>query len=218
MKEKGMLMKRTQALLVVLLAGVFLLLSSHPVEAHQPYFEDEDWTPTNAYHVKDPTISTALYATLERRDDVDYVRFTGRQGQSILVGLTIPQIEGQEHFTPTFALIGPGLPTTRLPARVETPPGAGAHILRAASGEPTSFFEPFSRTRYWERQEERFVLPTDGEYWVAVWNDAGQVGRYTLVIGDREIPGGDIGFPFKLRAFWMPVPAPPEPAPHACGR
>jgi len=205
---------------MLLLTLLLLLAAPLPAEAHQPYFEDEDWTPGTAYGVKDPTVSTALYATLDRRDDVDYVRFTGRAGQSILLGLTIPQIEGQETFTPTLALIGPGLPATRLPARIETPSDTGARILRAAPGEPTSFYEPFSRTRYWERQEDRFVLPADGEYWVAVWSDAGQVGRYTLVVGDREIPGGDIGFPFKLRAFWTPVPASPEPtpAPHACGR
>ncbi|GIK71422.1 MAG: hypothetical protein BroJett021_04100 [Chloroflexota bacterium] len=211
-------MKRSQGIMVVLMAVLFVFLTPRAAEAHQPYFEDEDWTPANAYRVKDPTVSTALYATLDRRDDVDYVRFTGRAGQSILIGLTIPQIEGQENFTPIFALIGPGLPATRLPARVEAPPDVGARILRAAPGEPTSFFEPFSRTRYWERQEDRFVLPADGEYLVAVWNEAGQVGRYTLVVGDREIPGGDIGFPFKLRAFWTPVPAPPEPTPRTCGR
>lgn len=211
-------MKRAQGIMVVLMAVLFVFLTPRTAEAHQPYFEDEDWTPANAYRVKDPTISTALYATLDRRNDVDYVRFTGRAGQSILIGLTIPQIEGQESFTPTFALIGHGLPATRLPARVEAPPDAGAIILRAAPGEPTSFFEPFSRTRYWERQEDRFVLPADGEYLVAVWNEAGQVGRYTLVVGDREVPGGDIGFPFKLRAFWTPVPAPPEPTPRTCGR
>lgn len=214
------MLKRTHTFMMLLMAAMLLLMTPRPAEAHQPYFEDDDWTPATAYRVADPTVSTALYATLDRRDDVDYVRFTGRAGQSILIGLTIPQIEGQESFTPTFALIGPELPTTRLPASIATPPDTGASILRAAPGEPTSFFEPFSRTRYWERQEDRFVLPVDGEYWVAVWSDAGQVGRYTLVVGDREIPGGDIGFPFKLRTFWTPVPAPPEPTPtqHACGR
>lgn len=211
-------MKHSQWVMVLLMAVMFVFLTPRLAEAHQPFFEDEDWTPANAYLVKDPTVSTALYATLDRRDDVDYVRFTGRAGQSILIGLTIPQIEGQENFTPTFALIGPGLPTTRLPARIQAPLDTGASVLRAAPGEPTSFFEPFSRTRYWERQEDRFVLPADGEYWIAVWSDAGQIGRYTLVVGDREIPGGDIGFPFKLRAFWTPAPAPPEPTLRTCGR
>ncbi|MFN3981903.1 MAG: hypothetical protein ACK4SA_16125, partial [Caldilinea sp.] len=142
-------MKHSQWVMVLLMAVMFVFLTPRLAEAHQPFFEDEDWTPANAYLVKDPTVSTALYATLDRRDDVDYVRFTGRAGQSILIGLTIPQIEGQENFTPTFALIGPGLPTTRLPARIQAPLDTGASVLRAAPGEPTSFFEPFSRTRYW---------------------------------------------------------------------
>lgn len=202
-------MTGVRVMTTLMIAAFLLLATVRPAEAHQPFFEDEDWTPDTAYRVNDPTVSTALYATLDRRGDVDYVRFSGRAGQSILVGLTIPQIEGQETFTPTLALIGPGLPATRLPARIETPPDTGAVVLRAAPGEPASFFEPFSRTSYWERQEEHFVLPVDGEYWVAVWSETRQVGRYTLIVGDRELPGGDIGFPFKMRAFWTPVPAPP---------
>lgn len=213
-------MTSVRVMATLMMASFLLLAAVRPAEAHQPYFEGEDWTPDTAYRVQDPTVSTALYATLDRRADVDYVRFTGRAGQSILIGLTIPQIEGQETFTPTLALIGPGLPAARLPARIETPPDTGAVVLRAVPGEPTSFLEPFSRTRYWERQEDHFVLPVDGEYWVAVWSETGQVGRYTLVVGDREVPGGDFAFPFKMRAFWTPVPAPPEPTPasHECGR
>jgi hypothetical protein len=40
------------------------------------------------------------------------------------------------------------------------------------------------------------------------WHPEGAVGRYTLVVGDRELPGGDVAFPFKLRAFWTPAPEP----------
>jgi hypothetical protein len=52
---------------------------------------------------------------------------------------------------------------------------------------------------------------------LASWHPDGAVGRYTLVMGDREIPGSDVAFPFKLRSFWTPVPepAPDLPAPTA---
>ncbi len=93
---------------------------------------------------------------------------------------------------------------------ITVPKGAGAALLRAAPGAPTEFYEPFSGTRYWERQEKRFTLPTDGQYTVAVWSERGDVGRYTLVVGDREVMGGDPAFPFKLRAFWTPVAAPKD--------
>jgi hypothetical protein len=79
-------------------------------------------------------------------------------------------------------------------------------LLPSLQGETTSFYEPFSRTSYWERQEERVTLPADGVYTVAVWHNKGQLGRYTFVIGDRERLGGDPAFGRKLRSFWTPVP------------
>lgn len=208
-------MHHTRTLLLgVAVAGVLLVTGARTAAAHQPYFEDDDWTAGAPYTVQDPTVSTALYATLDNRQDVDYVTFTGQAGQRVLVGLTIPQIEGQEAFAPTLALIGPGLPAVELPAGIEAPPGTGGILLAPPPGPARPFFEPFSRTRYWERQEDRFTLPADGDFVVAVWHPEGAVGRYTLVVGDREIPGGDVAFPFKLRSFWTPVsePVAAEPA------
>jgi hypothetical protein len=176
--------------------------------AHQPFFEDKDFTAKTPGVVKDPTVSTALYATLDSSRDIDYVTFDGKRGQSILVGLTIPTIAGQENFTPTVAIIGPGLPaanTTHLPRRVAAPARSGAVVWPAAPGKASVFFEPFSRTSYWERQENHIELPADGRYTLAVWSDTGAVGRYTLVVGDREVLGGDPAFPIKLPAFWTPV-------------
>lgn len=195
------------------LAGVLLVMAARSAAAHQPYFEDDDWTAAAPHKVEDPTVSTALYATLDSRQDVDYVTFTGQAGQRVLVGLTIPQIEGQAEFAPALALLGPGLPAIELPAGIEAPPDVGGIVLPPPSGPARAFFEPFSRTRYWERQEDRFTLPSDGDYAVAIWHPAGAVGRYTLVVGDRELPGGDVAFPFKLRAFWTPVPEPVDEEP-----
>lgn len=192
----------------LLIAAMMFLGGSGSALAHQPFFEDDDWTSTAPYVIKDPTVSTALYATLEKQDDVDYVTFTGQRGQRVLIGLTIPQIEGQDDFAPTLALLGPGLPAAQLPAGVAAT-ADGAVILAPVAGPARPFFEPFSRTSYWERQEQVFTLPADGTYTVTVWHPDGEVGRYTLVIGNREIPGGDVAFPFKLRAFWTPAPQPP---------
>jgi hypothetical protein len=206
-----------------------LLAAAHPALAHQPFFEDQDFTAAAPGRVKDPTVSTALYATLESRSDVDYVTFEGRRGQKILIGITIPAIAGQEEFAPTVALLGPGLPDGELPAQVARPlvggaaagsagseRGAsgeqeGAIVWPAPAGEAPVFFEPFSSTSYWERQEDRVELPEDGQYTVAVWSDRGALGRYTLVVGDREVFGGDPAFGVKLGTYWTAVPQPSEP-------
>ncbi|MFN2292083.1 MAG: hypothetical protein ACK2UC_12900 [Anaerolineae bacterium] len=202
--------------LVALLLVLVLVASSFAApaaQAHRPYFEKDDIQASDPWLVDDPTISTALYATLDRLEDVDYFAFEGTEGDAILLALTIPQIEGQADFAPTMALLGPGLASADLPARVGLPAGAGAFLLEPPAGEATTFYEPFSRTSYWERQEQRVSLPASGRYVVAVWHSEGQVGRYTFVIGDKERLGGDLAFPFRMRTYWTPVEAPVTPTP-----
>ena len=214
-----------RAVTVIALAVVLLTLSVAPVWAHQPFFEEKDITADAPWQVKDPTVSTAVYATLESSADVDYYTFEGRKGQSILLEITIPQIAGQELFAPEMALLGPGLAADRLPARVAVPPSAGSLLIPALTGPAAVFNEPFSRTSYWERQSQRVTLPADGRYVVAVWHGAGEVGRYVFVIGDKERPGGDPAFVAKMRDYWTPVPQPVAVQPatlvtesHSCGR
>ena len=57
-------MKRSLAAVLVL---VSLALSAVPASAHRPYFEETDITADKPWSVSDPTISTAIYATLDTR-------------------------------------------------------------------------------------------------------------------------------------------------------
>jgi hypothetical protein len=200
-------MIRKRLLLVMGLGSCLYVLAAAPVSAHQPYFEERDIDADNPWHIDDPSISTALYATLDSRGDVDYYTFVGSEQQAVLLKLTIPQITGQEAFAPTMALIGPGLPKADLPGGVAMPEGAGTLVIEPRPGPAATFYEPFSRTSYWERQEQRVTLPASGRYTVAVWNSDAQVGRYTFVIGEKEEFGGDWTFPFKMRQYWTPVEA-----------
>jgi hypothetical protein len=194
--------------ITLLLALVVLAVAVVPALAHRPYFEEKDIAADNPWQIDDPTISTAIYATLDSPADVDYFAFDGRKGQAILLSLTIPQIAGQELFAPDMALLGPGLPSGDLPAQVSSPAGSGALTIPALTGPAKTFYEPFSRTSYWERQEQTVTLPVDGRYVVAVWHPQNQVGRYTFVIGTKERLGGDLAFGRKLRSYWTPVPTP----------
>jgi hypothetical protein len=183
-----------------------------PVGAHQPFFEEDDLTASSPWFVEDADISTAVYATLATREDVDYFTFEGRDGQDVLLEMTIPRIEGQQDFAPMMALIGPGLSAAELPDRVVVMEGDGVLLVPPPEGEPTVFDEPFSGTSYWERQETRVVLPETATYVVAVWHSLGRVGRYTFVIGDVERIGGQlIGLGRRLEAYWTPVPEPEAP-------
>lgn len=184
---------------------ILALLLAQRALAHRLYFEQADITADNPWPIDDPTTSTALYATLEHPTDVDYFVFEARRGETVLLGLTIPQIEGQDDFAPSLALIGPGFPADPFPSRLWKPNDAGVYLMPPTPGPATPFFEPFSRTSYWERQEERVIIPIDSQYLVAVWHDEGRLGRYVLAVGDKERLGGDLTFPIKMRAYWTPV-------------
>ena len=175
-----------------------------PALAHQPFFEDKEFTFDSPGHIRDPNVSTAMYATLETPTNVDYYDFNGNKGESIFLSITIPQIAGQENFAPTTALMGPGLPDVVLPKNITEPQYSGALILPPPVNA-TPFFEPFSRTSYWTRQGQNVTLPADGRYLVAVWDDKGQIGRYVFVIGYKEVLGGDLAFPLKIRNYWKPL-------------
>ena len=185
---------------------VMLIVLIVPALAHQPFFEEDDLTFSNPEQIRDPTISTAIYSTLETQDDVDYYAFEANENQSILLSITIPQITGQDNFAPTMALIGPGLPPGVLPRNISKSEDLGLLIIPPPMNS-TPFFEPFSRTSYWTRQEQYVKIPVNGSYLLAVWDEKGEIGRYVFVIGDREVPGGDLAFPIKMKNYWVSVVA-----------
>jgi hypothetical protein len=74
--------------LISLLFLVAFIVSLVPALAHQPFFEENDFTANNPAQTQDPTVSTAMYASLETPKDVDYYSFNGSAGQSILLSIT----------------------------------------------------------------------------------------------------------------------------------
>ncbi len=196
-----------------LLALLCMVVSMRIVLAHQPFFENPDSTASSPMRVRDPVISTALYSTLDRPDDVDFFAFTVTAGQTIEIGLTIPQIPGQDRFAPHIGVLSAGLDNSELSELPEAAQPLASNRMGAILIEPaeaTVFFEPFSRTAYWRRQREKITFPVNGEVLVVVWHSEGSVGRYTLVVGQREVPGGDSDFSRKLKAYWTPVEQSPD--------
>jgi Dehydrogenases with different specificities (related to short-chain alcohol dehydrogenases) len=208
-KDTRMFRIRFRILIGLLLIGLALIAT--PVWAHQPFFEETDIPPDRPWRIDDPSVSTAIYATLESATDVDVFAFDGRAGQAVYLSIVIPQIPGQENFAPTMALIGPGLPgeATALPAAVPVA-DEGVEMIPPPEGTPSTFFEPFTRTSYWERQERTVVLPADSLYRVAVWHpdEAGNLTpRGQAIIA--HTPMGRFGEPDDLvgTIIWLASPA-----------
>ena len=61
---------------------LLLFATALPASAHRPYFEDKDIVAAAPWQIDDPTISTVVYATLDSKQDVDYLRSTARRASA----------------------------------------------------------------------------------------------------------------------------------------
>ncbi len=199
---------RVAALLCSLLLGNAL-----PVRGHQPYCEFADLTADAPWNAPDPRISYAYFGNVYPAGDIDYFRFEAAAGQSILISLSIPAIPDIEIYAPRLLLMGPGIPEAPdldLPADLEIPAGHGAELVPLGD-EPRYFYEPFGGRYYWNYADTRFGAPETAAYTVALWHPRDEIGRYSFVIGSREVFGGQPECFAAYAEYWNPLVAGQNP-------
>jgi hypothetical protein len=202
-------------IIFLMIGGLLVVANLVPglAQAHQPYCETADLTAVNPWQVPDATVSYAYFGNLYPEPDVDYFTFEASAGQSVLLSLSIPAIDGQENFAPVLAVFGPGLDTdtlAELPERVAVPKDQGAMFVPLGD-EPEYWFEPYGKRYYWNWENHFFDAPEDATYTVALWHPERQLGRYSFVIGSEEIRGGDRECMTSMDAYWTPLIAGENP-------
>ena len=200
-------------LLVTLLAMSAVLLPAGTASAHQPYCESVDLTAETPWEVPDSTVSYAYYGNLYPAADVDYFTFTAKAGDAVLLSLSIPAIEGQEEFAPVMAVYGPGLEIDDpavLPDGVVLPGDAVAMNV-PLGGDPEYWFEPFGGRYYWNWENYYLDIPETGTFSVMLWHPEGELGRYSFVVGEEEIMGGDRECVASFVDYWTPLVAGENP-------
>ncbi len=176
-------MKRPLVIFFTLIAMGLLLL---PVaSAHSPVFPSSNTDISAAYVVNDPTKSWALYTTLSP-GQVQYYRFEANVGESIFVQLYKSTEPSNLGFVPSFVLMGPGLTSNgTVPSNITVPPGASSIVVPGQQPDHATY-EGFGPGSFYDLGEVEVSAPTNGTYYVAVYDDAGQGGNYGVAIGERE--------------------------------
>lgn len=202
-------------------SGIFLLavicFLSSPALAHVPVFGEEGKSPETAIRIEDPSKSRVLYGELAF-GDLQYYGFNVEKGERIVLGLTIPVEEGNNGFTPSLILIGPGLTDEgKVPEKLEVPEGYGAKVLSYRLPE-SPIYEGFTPSAFYSLAKLDIKAPENGTYYVAVGaiQEAGsregedeihekglqereiqREGNYGLILGYRET--------FTLKE-WISIP------------
>lgn len=186
-------MKRVTFFLIMLV----LLVPFSSASAHRPIW-GEQYGP-----IEIPNLHTsfAVYRDLST-DQIDVFTFEAEAGQDLHAGIQIPAVDGLEEYEIRAALFGPGLPEAdpeALPP--DHPEDLGALVF--PSRESAGYFEPFTLTSYWGRQEIDVSLPAEGTYYLLVWQPEGMPGKYVLDTGRAEVfEPADI---FRFPVWWVRV-------------
>ena len=164
-----------------LLCAAMLAACAGIASAHAPMSVGSNEDPANATVFLEPEKSYVLYTELPGDDHAQYYRFPLKAGQRLYGSLQVP---GPGSLIPDLAIIGPGIaPSDTVPPFVEVPDGSGAMIIR---GEPPGAppYEPFTPQAIHEVGRFDLTVPTDGDYYLAVFGPGG--ARYSLAPGYVE--------------------------------
>lgn len=182
-------------LYLLILLGLLFPLSS--AAAHRPIW-GEQYGPIE---IPDLRTSFAVYRNLDA-GQIDVYTFVATAGQDLHAGIQIPAVNGLEEYGVTAALFGPGLPEVdpgALPP--DYPEDLGALVF--PSSVSAGYFEPFTQTNYWGRQQIDLPLPANGAYYLLVWHPDEQPGKYVLDTGYEEVfSPADL---FQFPVWWLRV-------------
>ncbi len=186
-------MGKKKFLSVFVITSCLLVILSVLVWAHKPLDTAGPATRENPIIVFEHTVSWVAYNELQFPEDVHYYRLEEvRAGEKIHASMLIPYLDRLKNFNPILAVIGPGLQNDLNGLnqedifRVLIIEGEEGVVIKRFTGEEKIFYEPFSQTRYREKQELNILAPADGNYFVAVFDLEGKAEKYVLAIGQEE--------------------------------
>lgn len=200
---------RAAALWTALLAAAAFGAAA-PADAHVPFLEPGRTSDAPAVRgdpfpaaitLPDVAVSRAVYGTLARGEAFDAYRLSVSQRVATPVEMLVPKTAGYQDFRPTFALVGPGLPSAGTPpdfvtARLRAAYGGGGSQAGGVFGvavvpDPgvtprATFYEPFSFTTYYRGGATTAELLPGRTYYLVVYDPAGLTGEYALGLGEAE--------------------------------
>ena len=184
---------------IMMVFFVIAVVSTSPAYGHKLITHDDTHRNLeNALEIPDHKISWAIYENLGPNEEKFY-SFEAKPGDSFYASIIIPKITGLEEYSPILVLIN-GIYLEKDVPLLESQ----AIIEKVAYEEEfpgREFYEPFGQVTYWERQEIKTTLTTEGEYFVMVLDEKNQAGKYSLAVGTIEDFSGENLFTLLPKAW-----------------
>ena len=178
---------------IIVLLFVIAVIASNPAYGHKLITHDDTHKSLdNALEIPDHKISWAIYENLGPNEKKFY-SFEAKPGDSFYASIVIPKIVGLEEYSPTLVLINGNYVQKDAPAPLLESQAVVEKVVYDGGFPGREFYEPFGQVTYWERQEVKATLTTEGKYFVMVLDEKNQAGKYSLAIGTIEdFSGADL--------------------------
>ena len=176
---------------IIILFFVITVISSSPAYGHKLITHDDTHRNLeNALEIPDHKISWAIYEDLGSNEEKFY-SFEANPGDSFYASIVIPKIAGLEEYSPTLILINSNY--IEKDSILLKSQAVMEKIVYNGEFPGKEFYEPFGQITYWERQELKTTLTTEGKYFIIVLDEKNQAGKYSLAIGTIEdFSGADL--------------------------
>ncbi|HEX2909630.1 MAG TPA: hypothetical protein VH186_02405 [Chloroflexia bacterium] len=193
-----LLVRFLQSVIVLSVLGIVLVLfQAGATSSGQVIFAQDYRAPgaTEAITFDNPETLRVFQSSLQPNRP-DYYAFHANKGQFLKVVLNTLRLPGYDSFRPALLVFGPGLPpptpdeTNKIPFTIT--PGAGLIFSEPDKNEATPLMrsdEPWTQASYWERQSIVNQIPETGLYYLAVFGQNGQSGKYALTVGETPEAG-----------------------------
>jgi hypothetical protein len=153
--------------------------------AHTPLGpSDEIHSFETAFDVPNPTKSWALYRELHDEGEAEFFKLHLNAGERLRLNLFIK--ENKEVFAPQLIIVEKDLTDQdSLPSFIDLPEGYGGRLVEPEMAK-TPEYEPFTPTSYFYLADVDETTPTEGEYYVIVYEPNLNEGKYGIAIGYKE--------------------------------
>jgi len=179
---------------------ILVIVSTSPAYGHKLISHDDSHRDfESALQIPDHKISRAIYENLGT-NEAKFYSFDAKQGDSFYASIVIPKITGLEEYSPSFVLMDATVfenDSTSFENQLNT-----EKFLYEGNFPGNEFYEPFGQVTYWERQEVRTQIPSDGKYFIVVMDEKNQEGKYSLAVGTIEDFSGENIFTMLPKAWF----------------
>ena len=168
----------------IILLFIITVISSNPAYAHKLItHNDTHRSLDSALEIPDHKISWAIYDNLGPKE-AKFYSFEAKPGDSFYASIVIPKISDLEEYSPTLVLVNGNYVEKDIPLLESQ--AVMKKVVYDGVFPGREFYEPFGQITYWERQEIKTTLTTEGKYFVIVLDEKNQAGKYSLAIGTIE--------------------------------